>query len=781
MGRLTFREKLVMLAVLLVGAGYAVLYLFLQGAAWQSADRAARRDLDVAEAITSRALGELRERIGLTVALAARDPVLARAVSVRQGEAVQSLLAGAARRARADHAWLVGTDGAPIAAAGNARGTARALPSAFLREATSRGMAVRAMGDGDAAQFVAIAPVGSDAYLAFAAALRPPLNDAIARLSGVRLDIRPGAAARGEEPWIPDRRMFLGDPGDTPMQIVLSHSRPERDDVVGDIQSRLLIAAATALALAAVMALLFARTLMRPVERLNRAIRRVLAGEFSRVPDVPGKDEMGRLASTFNLMIDGLQQRERRMHKLAYRDALTSLPNRTLFRERLEHALSIARRDSRHVSVMFVDLDKFKQVNDSLGHQAGDALLREVADRVRQLLRGSDSVVRLEPLERRAKAGTPVEAEREPTMFARMGGDEFAILLPGCDSARAKAIGDRVAQAVRRPFTWEGQVIDFGCSVGIATYPDHANDADSLMQTADIAMYEAKSRQLGISIFDPNVERTREAHLSLLGDLRRALELDELRLMFQPKVSLRGDASLMAEALLRWEHPERGLQDPAEFVPFAEKTGFVTALTHWVIDRSLRQVGEWRRESLEVNVAVNVSSRDLVGGDLVGFVKERLERYAVPGKSLTVELTESAMMQDPTVSRACLDGLGKLGIRIAIDDFGTGFATLSQLRSLPADSMKIDRGFVGRMSVDRGCEVIVRSTIELAHSLGLTVVAEGVEDTKTLEALRRMGCDFAQGYLFGKPLHAVDFPSWVRHQAGRHRDAPPFSELPVGV
>jgi predicted signal transduction protein with EAL and GGDEF domain len=351
--------------------------------------------------------------------------------------------------------------------------------------------------------------------------------------------------------------------------------------------------------------------------------------------------------------------------------------------------------------------------------------------------------------------------------LARLAGDDFAVLLPGCTAAQAERVAARLIDAARRPFVHEGQTVLLSATIGAAEFPEHALDADGLLQAADNALYEAKSQHRTVLCFDVEHERKREQRASLLGDLRRALDHDELSLVFQPKVSLAGSPRQMVEALLRWVHPERGPQSPADFVPFAEMTGFITSITRWALDHALAQSATWLRSGLDVQVGVNVSARDLAGEDFTTYVVDRLRHHGLKPDMLTIEVNEAALVKEPLAARRCLEVLDRLGVKLAIDDFGTGFSSLQYLRELPVDAVKIDRSFVSEILSDPGARIVVKSTIDLAHSLSMRAIAEGVETPEILQMLRELGCDYAQGYYFGRPLSASDYAAWVEHQARR--------------
>lgn len=482
---------------------------------------------------------------------------------------------------------------------------------------------------------------------------------------------------------------------------------------------------------------LIARSVSRPVNRLAAIARSIRDGDYSLKAEVEGQDEISELAASFNHMLDGISTREEEILRLAYEDTLTTLPNRAMFLDRLKQAVLTARRTSDPVSVMMIDLDRFKVINDSLGHAAGDQVLREVADRLRELLRDSDTV-------------------------ARLGGDEFAVLLPTGTADGVAIVAQRILRTLEVPIMLEGQPVDIGASIGVACFPEHDHEGDSLLRHADVAMYVAKRANSGYAIYDPRYEEGRQTQLSLLSELRRAVENDELSLFYQPKIDLKTGAIRRVEALVRWIHPTRGFVPPIEFIPFAEQTGYIKRVTRWVVEHAVQQAGVWHRERLDVAISVNISTRDLMSNELVDLVAALLQKHAVPAEQLCLEITESGFMEDPARALETLGRLHALGLRLSVDDFGTGYSSLAYLKKLPVQELKIDRSFVMHMVEDEDDATIVRSTIELGHNMGLEVVAEGVEDRAGLEFLKRLGCDQVQGFYISKPLPTQQFVEWLK-------------------
>jgi diguanylate cyclase (GGDEF)-like protein len=424
----------------------------------------------------------------------------------------------------------------------------------------------------------------------------------------------------------------------------------------------------------------------------------------------------------------------------ALHDPLTGLPNRNLLRDRLEQTLAQSQRTRRPFGVVLMDLNRFKEVNDTLGHDVGDELLREVASRLRHALRAEDTV-------------------------ARMGGDEFVVILKNLAEEAVPGVCDKLAAALGAQFVWKGQEIDLGASIGVALSPAHAADARSLIRLADIAMYAAKRSGKAYAVYAPGQERVSLRDLSLKGELRRAFEADELCLHYQPKVSREGRRVVGLEALVRWNHPRRGLLPPGEFVPQAEAAGLVDRLTRWVLGTAIAQLSALHARGHALGMAVNLSAHCLRSEGLSKAVDGFLSSRGMAARHLTLEITESAIMSNDAEVLATLDELDRMGVMLAIDDFGTGYSSLAHLKRLPVDEIKIDKSFVIDIENNDNDAAIVRSTIDLAHNLGLKVTAEGVESERAWRKLAAMGCDQSQGYHMSRPLAAHELDRWLEERA----------------
>ena len=506
-----------------------------------------------------------------------------------------------------------------------------------------------------------------------------------------------------------------------------------------------------------------AHRMINPLRRLADAADRLGAGDYATpIADGQRSDEIGHLSQAFERMRISVSAQKEEILKLAYWDTLTGLPNRAQFRDAVRSAIAAAQKRSAlpgssatpSVAVLMLDLDRFKHVNDVLGYRFGDLLLIQVAQRLTQ------------------------QSVRDGDMVARLGGDEFAILLRHGDADLAHTVAKRITSAFDVPLTLEEHTVDMGAGMGMACWPQHASDADTLLSRAEIAMYSAKQRStIGGLMYDPTIDAASAQTLSLLTEMRQAVTENQLRLYLQPKLSLSTGLVVGAEALVRWQHPQRGLVPPMQFIPFAEQTGFIRTLTMWIFEEAARHWRTLQAEGLNITLSVNLSTRDLLDQELPQKFDALLVKHQVPAEALCLEITESAIMDDPQRAQATLDRLSALGFKLSIDDFGTGYSSLAYLKRLPVDELKIDQSFVKSMETDPDDAKIVRSTIDLAHNLGLTVVAEGIENAKVWDMLRDLNCDQAQGYHMGKPMPADAFANWSVGWLARHRPVDAVSAL----
>jgi diguanylate cyclase (GGDEF)-like protein len=464
------------------------------------------------------------------------------------------------------------------------------------------------------------------------------------------------------------------------------------------------------------------------------------------------------LHRTHSLQITSEELAEKQLENeyQAFHDHLTGLPNRLLFRLRLGEAIEEASAGDGRFAVMLMDLDHFKEINDALGHHVGDQLLAAVGPRL---------------------AGTL----REGDLMARLGGDEFGVLVPDVpDDATAIAIAERLIEGLHHPVSVDELDLDVSASIGITFYPDHALDADTLLRQADVAMYASKEAGSAFEVYDEMIDTHKPELVRLVSQVRPAIDDGQFRMYFQPKIRLADGRVAGAEALIRWHHPTLGRLAPADFIPMVEKTVLLQPLTHWALNDVLRAWRRWSDDGIRIPVAVNVSPRTLLDQDLPEVVGNLLDRWGVPAKFLRLELTENFLVADSGRSDAVLNGLSRVGVGLSIDDFGTGFSSLSYLKRLPIEEIKIDRSFVSHMLERVQDFTIVRATVELGRNLGLRVVAEGVQDRDTFDRLGDFGCDEAQGFYISKPLEPEAFRRWLSlREMSVDESEPPEAERSV--
>lgn len=516
--------------------------------------------------------------------------------------------------------------------------------------------------------------------------------------------------------------------------------------------------------------------LTRGLNALQQGTKQIAEGELGYQIQVKGKDELAQTAVSFNEMstklkhLDAerakkeaeirqlnqaleqrvterttqLQDANTQLEHQALHDSLTNLPNRALFHDRLSNTLSSAQRSQELFALIGLDLDLFKEINDTLGHHAGDLVLQHVAQACHKILRESDTV-------------------------ARMGGDEFSILLPKVTGMEhAMQVAQRVLAAIKEPLQIDGHLIEVSASLGIAIYPEHGDDELTLIMHGDAAMYEAKRQKLGVAVYQPEMGEGKNEAVALKGELRRAIAEGEMVLHFQPKIDFSAQKINGVEALVRWQHPRLGLLYPDRFISLAEHSGQIKPLTIEVLRLAMLQIQIWREQGMEFPVAVNISAVNLQDRGFPEIVAAMMTEYEVPSRLLELEVTETAIMTEPISAIDNIRKLDNIGVQVSIDDFGTGYSSMAYLQKLLVAKIKIDKSFVIDMDKDQKDDVIVRSTIELAHNLGLKAVAEGVESAEVWERLKAMGCDSAQGYYMSKPLTPEKFAEWMQSSPWGH-------------
>ncbi|SAK78352.1 response regulator receiver modulated diguanylate cyclase/phosphodiesterase [Caballeronia fortuita] len=758
----SLRARIALVFVVLMLVAQTAAFVVINSVILKNAHRSAEDQLSVAERVFAQILHGNSEQLTQAASVVALDFGFREAVATHDSKTVASALQNHGDRVHADVVMLVDLDGKLIADSSGVGHEGMAFPFPKLIREVAK--------NGDASSF---GMIGARAYQLVAVPVKTPvtiawvvmgfaIDDSLARTMssltsldvsfltvdddgnwGVLASSLPGDArdalkdqAHLAEDGYATRVMRLHSEGRA-VAVLLERSLIDALAPFHRLQSTLLLITLLGVLVSIVGSVLTARSVTRPIAALAQFSKRIGQGDYAAPVEIRQHDEIGELAHAFNQMREGIAEREKRITELAYMDRLTGLPNRALFNDRLQQAVGAATRGNHPLCVMMMDLDRFKYVNDTLGHPIGDMLLCEVAKRLRAAL------------------------QRETDTVARLGGDEFAVLLPTDDLPGARVLAARMLRALEEPITIEGQLVDVGASIGIVAYPQNGTDMNVLLRRADIAMYVAKRSNLGFAFYDERHDQNSAERLSLMSELRQAVERDQLTLYYQPKVDLATHRVKYVEALVRWDHPTRGFVAPDQFIPFAEQTGYIKTISRWVADKAIAQCAAWRRQGIELAVSVNVSARELIQSTLPEIFQSLLDKHGVAPESIWIEITESAIMDDPNHAIETLDRLHALGIRLSIDDFGTGYSSLSYLKRMPVDELKIDKSFVIGMFQHKDDETIVRSTIDLGHNMGLKVVAEGVETVEMLERLRTLRCDLAQGYHLSRPLPPAQLEAWL--------------------
>ncbi len=486
-----------------------------------------------------------------------------------------------------------------------------------------------------------------------------------------------------------------------------------------------------ALLVGSLLAWIIARSIVKPVREAVRVADTIAHGDLTQPIPAGHADEMGQLLQSLGVMRDSISSREEKILKLAYRDTLTDLPNRTLFLEEFSRLAA----DSTG-AVLMLDINRFALINNALGYPVGDLILRVVGKRLNEL-------------------------SPSPRLIARLWGDKFAFLLADANKETARAFADAILATLQNPITLDNQRLDIGGNLGIALYPQDGEDPSTLLRRAEMAINFAKQHHVDFAYAADIGDEPVHEHLSLIGEMREALERNEFAIYYQPKFSFNTEKISGTEALLRWNHPTRGLVPPMRFIPFAEQTGFIREITPWLLEQVIAHAAEWRRQGWDIIPSVNLSTLDLIDPWLVEHISGLLQKHGLAAGQLCLEITESALMEDPEIALRHLNQMSALGLKLSIDDYGSGQASLAYLKKLPVNELKIDREFVTSVSELPKNAAIVRSTILLCHELGLSVVAEGAETAAELDWLQHNHCDVVQGYGIAKPMPLADFLPWV--------------------
>ncbi len=485
------------------------------------------------------------------------------------------------------------------------------------------------------------------------------------------------------------------------------------------------------------------RKITEPIGELVKNADEIAMGDYEKEIHINSTDEVGYLGKALNSMREAVLQRTLRIQRLAFNDELTGLSNRLAFTQGLQQAI-MRHTDAQKFSVLVINIHRFKPINKTLGRDFGDDLLRHVGQVLKEHSLSPEDVV------------------------ARLDADEFAVLLQQADQAKATQYADKINRIFDTPVNVQGQAIDVRIAMGIALYPDHGVNEEALLNHAETALHESKIKKANWIVYNTALEIDQSETLTLISDLKEAIQKDQLLLYIQPKIDVKTRKTLGGEALIRWVHPEKGMIFPDQFIPFAEQTGIISEITNWMLLRACQVLADYRSQGLHLSIAVNLSTRDLNNMELPEQIEALLKTYRLDAKALKLEITEGSLMQDPERAETVVRKLANMGLHLAIDDFGTGYSSLAYLRQLPVQELKIDRSFVMFMDKNAGDASIVKSTIDLAHNLGLTVVAEGIENEDVLGQLSKLGCDEGQGYFIGKPMPEKDFSIWLERWEGQN-------------
>jgi diguanylate cyclase (GGDEF)-like protein len=704
-------------------------------------------ELRLGRRVFDRLLGTRAAQASESVRVLASDFPFRQTVAEGDVDTVRSLLANHGERISADFVILVSLEGTITASTIDARSGVPFPYQALLGTARERGGAASTVTFAGRPHQIVIVPVLAPQPIAWVCAGFAIDESALAdaeRVTELEVSLETGSTAilpvdaqRADSARFASSVEPLQTGDNSRINVVLQRSLLEAGRPFVTLELQIFTFSTLALIAAVFAAVVFSRQVARPLQRLAEGAGRIERGDYVSDIVVSQKDEFGQLATAFNQMQSAIAAREEQIIHQATHDALTGLPNRTLFMDRLGQAIAGSKRSGDSVGMVMMDIDRFKEINDTLGHHVGDQLLIEIGRRLTQALRQSDTV-------------------------ARLGGDEFAVKFTARDTDHAADVARRIAMVFNAPVTLGDVAIDVNASLGIALYPAHAEDAETLMKRADVAMYDAKKNQSGFALYEARRDEHSLRRLSLMMELRQAIARDELELHYQPKVDFATRRTVHAEALIRWNHPRHGRLRPDEFIPLAEQSGNIGMVTKWVLRRALKSCASWRDRGAEMTVAVNLSALDLFDAELPTYISGLLAETSLQPSNLVLEITESAVMKDPTNALKILRDLNQRGVALAIDDFGTGYSSLAHLKRMPVDELKIDKSFVLNLTSEATDDfVIVRSTIELGHNMGLRVVAEGVETAEAWEILKALKCDMAQGYFLSPPLPEQEFCEYV--------------------
>ncbi len=760
----SFQARLVLALVLLLAAVMASVYLFARLAVGEAVREQTAQRLEVGEKVLQRLLEVRRQQLSDAVSVLAADFGFKEAVASGDAPTLRSALLNHAARIRADEALLLDLNGRLIASSLAGEQRKPGFDALALQAVSSGGpLLVPVRGqlhllvDSPVRAPVPVARVvmgfaldrpvieelrsltgleltlaahSPEAVLAYSSSLTPSPLELAALLRDSRAGVPHDQRLNGE--LYLSRAIPLGDLARGRVEAFLHGSLQQAMEGFVGLDRDLFSVTLVALLASLLLALALARAISRPLSELTRVAERIGQGDYAEPIAIAGRDEFGRLARVFGQMQEAIAERERQLAHNALHDAVSGLANRSLALERIGSALQAGR----PVGLVALALKNYRQLLDSLSDATAEQLLPALRLRLEAVLGPGDSA-------------------------ARLADDEFLLLLDGRDAEASVALVDRIQQLLGKPLWLGEQALSLDIALGVAAAPSDGDEPELLLRRVDIALQDALQSPERLQVYQQGRDSDYRRQIDLIRDLRHAPQQGGLLLHFQPKLDLRLDRVRQAEALLRWQHPLYGMVSPGEFIPLAERTGSIGLLTAWVIEEGCRQLGEWNANGLHLQLSLNVSADDLLQVELVERVAGLIRQHRIEPAQLVFEITESAVMQDQARALAVLDGLRGLGIGLSVDDFGTGYSSLAQLKRMPVQELKIDQSFVRELDARSEDAVIVRSTIEMSHSLGLKVVAEGVEQAGALALLRQWGCDCVQGYFISRPLPAEALVAWL--------------------
>ena len=771
----SFRSKLLLLTIIPLAVAQAVTLFAVMSTVESDMDRRATESLLIGGTVVSEFLGSRGEQLRTSVKVLAADFGLKQAAATRDAETIRSVLDNHSQRVGANIGILLDSQGTLIASTtgpmrGDGHNVAGLVPT-----------------DDEAGSSQATATIDGVTYHVFSVPLRAPttigwvvlgfridaqLARRISSLTGMEVSI---VSTSGNEPqliastlarvpadlsptdsvlsanspvnhvytvgsnadeWLALGRPFIGSQSD--VIVILQRSMVEAMAPYSDARKGLLAFAAALLLIVAATAAWFSLSVARPLRTLTDAARRMISGNYDSKVHITSDDEFGALASSFNAMRRAIAEREQRISHQAMHDPLTDLPNRAKLIQSLNRTIEAARVSGSTIAVMAIRLKRIQSISSTLGHSAGDQVIALAAKHLRVNL---------------------VSGE----ILGHIGTSEFVLILPDTNIDGALTYADRIENILGSGVTLGRVNITLQTEIGITEFPQHGVLAADLLRHASIARSEAEDRHERVGIYEAGREDHYLRQLRIVNDLRAALQRNEVHIHYQPKISLPDGTACGAEALVRWQHPEFGWLAPDDFIPAAEQAGTIVHLTRYVVAGAIRDCRRWQDEGFKLRVSINISARDLQDEYLPHYVMQMLDEQQLPPDRLTLEITESAVMSELHLARTVLHCLRDIGVQISMDDFGTGHSSLAQLRDIPLHQLKIDKSFVMAMLADRQNQSIVRTTIELAHNMGLEVVAEGVEDESTLRHLANEGCEQAQGYFLSRPIPSRDLLNWLRN------------------